>query len=56
MLLRAECMTTGKPNYPIWRIAGILLGVFLVWRSIVDDTLKVQTFIMGAGAIYVGLF
>lgn len=45
-----------NPNHPMWRVAGLLLGMFLVWRSVVDETLKVQTFLTGAGAIFVCLF
>ena len=49
-------ISMSNPSHPVGRVVGLLIGAWLVWRSIVDDTLKAQTFIIGAGAIFVCLF
>jgi hypothetical protein len=45
-----------NPNHPAWRVVGLLVGAFFIWRSIVDNTGKLETFFVGASAILVRLF
>jgi|HubBroStandDraft_1064217.scaffolds.fasta_scaffold2831475_1 hypothetical protein len=42
-----------NPNHPIWRAIGISLGIVLIVLSVLQRAGKVETYLMGVGAIFV---